>query len=64
MKKIIKIKKIKKVGIDINNWDILDGRTKKGRPIKRIAKVIDFIACSLGYVVFAAIIVVFIFAWI
>lgn len=63
-KKIIKIKTIKKVGNDFNNWDILDGRTRSGRPVKRIAQVIDLIACTLGYVAFAAIIVVFILAWI
>lgn len=24
------------------HWDILDGRTKKGKPFKKLAKVLDF----------------------
>ena len=43
MKKI-KILKVKKVGVDINNWDILDGRKKYGKPFKKFAKVMDFMA--------------------
>jgi hypothetical protein len=58
-------RKARKIVIaNYKDWDVLDGRTQQGKPIKKIAKVVDFIACTLGYVAFAAIIVVFIFAWI
>jgi len=57
--------KAKKVGIDINNWDILDGRKKRyGRPIKRIAKVLDFGLYLLGCATLSTLIVYLFFAWI
>lgn len=62
MKKI-KILKVKKVGVDINNWDILDGRKKYGKPFKKFAKVMDFMAYLIACGVIAFILVTVALAW-
>lgn len=61
--KIIKIKKIRKVGVDINNWDILDGRKKYGKPFKKFAKVLDFTAYLISCATISLIIVYFLIQW-
>lgn len=65
MKKI-KIVKIKKVGAEIKNfkdWDILDGRTKQGKPFKKLAKVLDFGMYLLGCASLSFIIIYFLIQW-
>lgn len=46
-----------------HNWDILDGRTKKGKPFKKLAKVADAIAYITACGLYAYIIVQLILAW-
>lgn len=65
MKKI-KIIKIKKVGAEIKNfknWDILDGRTKQGRPFKKLAKVANALAIITASAVYSLIILYFLIQW-
>lgn len=75
MNKIYKIK-VKKIPqgksfklVDIKNpkvlqpkdWDILDGRTKVGKPLKVIAKIADFSMYVLSCAALSAIIIYVIF---
>jgi len=60
---LLKWDELKKVGIDINNWDILDGRTKCGRPFKKFAKVMDFLSYLIACGAIAFIITTLAIGW-
>jgi len=62
MKKLNKNYKLGKKGIIINN--LLDGRTRKGKPIKKIAKVIWNISFWLMFTGWIAILSAMIIAWV
>lgn len=61
----MKTKKLKiiKVGMDINNWDILDGRKKAGKPFKKFAKVMDFGAYLISCAIIAFILTAVLVTW-
>jgi len=46
------------------HWDILDGRTKKGKPFKKLAKVLDFGAYLISCATIAFIIGTVLTAWV
>lgn len=46
------------------NWDILDGRTKRGRPFKKFAKAVDFLAYVIACGTVAFILTTIVLAWI
>lgn len=58
-KKII----IKRIGVDINNWDILDGRRKAGKSFKKFAKIMDFGAYLIACATISFIIVTVLILW-
>ena len=69
--KVLKdIKKEKRISKEIWERDmapvldiIYDGRTRYGKPTKKVAKVVDFIAMCLGYLALATMICYFIILW-
>lgn len=74
MKKTINVDKVlndikrqkratKLVITNFKNWDILDGRTRRGQPFKKLAKVLDFGMYLLGCASLSFIIVYFLIQW-
>lgn len=65
MKKIIDIKKSRPIPLKIIiGAGLMDGRTRKGKPIKKITKVLDFTAYLIACATIAFIITSVLVAWI
>lgn len=50
--------------VDLKDWDILDGRTKIGKPVKKIAKVLSAVLYTLAMASFSFILVTLAMYWI
>lgn len=46
-----------------NNWDILDARTRHGKPFKKLAKVANALAIITASAVYSLIILYFLIQW-
>lgn len=53
---MIKTKQEIKSGVSFKDWDILDGRTRLGRPVKKLAKPAYFIFQAGAVIMWSALI--------